>query len=50
MILEDIYNMLDLHFKRADQTVAEILQMQLTAQVFEAFESIKTELKNTKNV
>jgi uncharacterized protein with HEPN domain len=42
MILEDIYNVLDLHFKRADQAVAEILQMQLNAQIFEAFDSIKT--------
>jgi len=42
VILEDVYNVLDLHFKRADQAVAEILQMPLNAQIFEAFESIKT--------
>jgi len=42
MILEDIYKVLDLHFNRAEQAIAEIRGMQLGIGVFDDFESVKT--------
>jgi len=42
MILEDIYKVLDLHFNRAEQAIAEIRRIQLCTGIFNNFESVKT--------